>query len=132
MRLRRIVCIFNVNVRIDEVQFVVALVTESEEKIDGVEEVPISSGFLSDQTLPHIYLWAILVIAVVTSMHVQMVTRFFSCLPVLYWFIGHVWMTSLTQTASKSQKIIAKTILYYQILYGLVGVVLFASFFPPA
>ncbi|CAO3662886.1 unnamed protein product [Umbelopsis ramanniana] len=110
----------------------IAPVSESEEKVDDVEEIPISGGFLSDQTLPHIYLWAILVITVVTSMHVQMVTRFFSCLPVLYWFIGHVWMTALTPTASKSQKIIAKTILYYQILYGLVGVVLFASFFPPA
>ncbi|KAG2182945.1 hypothetical protein INT44_005926 [Umbelopsis vinacea] len=104
----------------------------SEEKDEGVEEVPISSGFLSDKTLPHIYLWAILVIIVVTSMHVQIVTRFFSCLPVLYWFIGHVWMTTLTPTASKSQKLIAKSILYYQILYGLVGIVLFASFFPPA
>jgi phosphatidylinositol glycan class V len=65
-------------------------------------------------------------------MHVQIVTRFFSCLPVLYWFIAHVWLMAGKPTATKSQIFIAKAILYYQVMYGLAGVVLFASFFPPA
>jgi len=109
------------------------IATSSTEKTEiAPDESSTTTGFLSDRTLPHVYLWTILVIIVVTSMHVQIITRFFSCLPVLYWFIAHVWLTAFKPSATNSERIIAKSILYYQVLYGLAGVILFASFFPPA
>jgi phosphatidylinositol glycan class V len=99
---------------------------------DNARQSPSATGFYSDNILPHVYLWLILLLISVTSMHVQVITRFFSSLPILYWFVAHTWLQAAQPSPSSNQRIIAKSILYYQVLYGLVGIVLFASFFPPA
>lgn len=99
---------------------------------DNARQSPLNTSFHSGNILPHVYLWLILLLTSITSMHVQIITRFFSSLPIIYWFVAHTWLQAAQPTASKNQRIIAKSIMYYQVLYGLVGVILFASFFPPA
>jgi phosphatidylinositol glycan class V len=73
-----------------------------------------------------VYLWLMMTIVVSTMMHVQVILRFFTCLPPLYWFMGDVLTNS---SISKSLK---RVLLGYLIFYSLIGVVLYTNFYPPA
>lgn len=66
---------------------------------------------------------------VLTSMHVQVIIRFFTSLPPFYWFVGHVWINGFEKKVNERT---ANVILGYFVLYGLTGVILFANFLPPA
>lgn len=82
-------------------------------------------AYFSSNLLPFIYLWLALTVIVSTMMHVQVILRFFTCLPPLYWFMAHHLERSL-------QKDNSSLLLSYLILYPLVGLVLFSNFYPPA
>jgi phosphatidylinositol glycan class V len=60
-------------------------------------------------------------------MHIQIITRAFSCLPPVYWFAAHQF---------EKNKVIGsgweKSVSTFFVMYGLVGIILFANFFPPA
>ncbi|KAI8341545.1 GPI mannosyltransferase 2 [Blakeslea trispora] len=86
--------------------------------------------FFSSSVLAHMYLWLFLLLFVTTSMHVQVIIRFFTSLPPLYWYIGHVWIKGFGP--EKSSVRTANMILGYFVLYGLAGIVLYAAFLPPA
>ncbi|CAO3671837.1 unnamed protein product [Rhizopus stolonifer] len=78
-------------------------------------------GFHSSSVLVYMYLWLFLLCYVLTSMHVQVIIRFFTSLPPFYWYVGHL----LEQNK-------ANLVLGYFVLYGLVGIILFSNFLPPA
>ncbi|SAM00254.1 hypothetical protein [Absidia glauca] len=64
----------------------------------------------------------------------SVILRFFTALPPLYWYIGHVWSLHLRSSASTTKYLhwLANGILYYSVLYSLIGVILFSAFLPPA
>ncbi|KAJ2740116.1 ER membrane glycoprotein subunit of the GPI transamidase complex-like protein [Coemansia sp. BCRC 34301] len=85
---------------------------------------PLESAFFGRELLPHVYLWALLLGVATTTMHVQVVTRFFSSVPVMFWFAAHAATSTRWQHRA--------AVVGYFATYGLAGVVLFSSFFPPA
>ena len=93
--------------------------------ISTVEE----QSFVSSRLSVYMYLWAFLLLYVVTTMHIQVIIRFFTSLPPLYWYVGELWIKGFDE---KKNTLGANIVLGYFVLYGLIGIVLFASFLPPA
>lgn len=97
-----------------------------------------SKTYFSSYLLPHIFLWAFLLLYCCTSMHIQVITRFFSSVPTLYWFVAWLIYSHDDVIFKKNNSNNIKTInwgyiiLYYFIFYGILGVVLFTAFYPPA
>ncbi len=58
----------------------------------------------------------------VTFMHVQVITRFFSACPTVYWFAA--------QYFDARHPKISKLVLLYFMGYGVVGTCLFSNFYP--
>lgn len=84
--------------------------------------------FMSQAMFPHIVLWAVLLLSNITTMHIQIITRAFSCMPPVYWFAAH-------QFGDKECGLrvgYARSVTTFFVMYGLIGVILFANFFPPA
>ncbi|RCH78949.1 hypothetical protein CU098_000201, partial [Rhizopus stolonifer] len=90
---------------------------------------PEYDSFTSSKLSVFMYLWLFLLFFATTSMHVQVIIRFFTSLPPFYWYVGHVWIEGF---GSNKRPFMAQLILGYFVLYGLVGIVLFSSFLPPA
>ncbi|KAG2202461.1 hypothetical protein INT47_013077 [Mucor saturninus] len=86
-------------------------------------------SYTSPKLSVYMYLWVFLLLYVVTSMHIQVIIRFFTSLPPLYWFVGDVWIKAFKE---KRSVVFANIILGYFVFYGLTGIVLFSSFLPPA
>ncbi|KAG0002533.1 hypothetical protein BGZ79_002811 [Entomortierella chlamydospora] len=82
--------------------------------------------FMSTKTFPYIVLWTALLFSAVTTMHIQIITRAFSCLPPVYWFAAHQFEGKVLGAGW------TKSVSTFFVMYGLVGIVLFANFFPPA
>ncbi|KAI8900752.1 GPI mannosyltransferase 2 [Globomyces pollinis-pini] len=93
-------------------------------------------GFLTDsknsqlefgqsKLLPFIYLSLFMVFYCGLFMHVQVVLRFMTSQPIVYWFIA-------SRLNQKSVPSIVKVYLYYCVVYGSIGAVLFGTFLPPA
>lgn len=80
--------------------------------------------FLSDSLLPHIYLLIFMLFYNVFIAHVQIITRMFTFMPVVYWYMAYLMLT-------KSLRI-QKSLQTYIALYGLIGACLFALNQPPA
>ncbi|KAF9426659.1 hypothetical protein BGZ94_006215 [Podila epigama] len=78
--------------------------------------------FMSQAIFPYIVLWAFLLVTNITTMHIQIITRAFSCMPPVYWFAAHQFR----------DQGYARSVTTFFVMYGLVGIVLFANFFPPA
>ncbi|KAJ2478632.1 ER membrane glycoprotein subunit of the GPI transamidase complex-like protein [Coemansia sp. RSA 2131] len=101
----------------------VRLATLGWKRRPSLDTTSLATAFLGDRLLPHIYLWALLLAVATTTMHVQVITRMFSAVPAVFWFAAHLaskdWFTQCIVTG-------------YFVGYGLVGVVLFSNFFPPA
>ncbi len=85
-------------------------------------------GYTSSKTLAYVYLWTILLFICTTSMHVQIMPRFFSSLPCLYWFVAHVLVQYRRDHGIKH----VHWIVWYFVIYASVGTVLFINFLPPA
>lgn len=96
------------------------------------QQLEIKTPYYTHNLLPFIYLWAVLLLYSITSMHIQVITRFFSSQPTVYWFVAHLFMRSISKEASKLDKILGYGVMVYFVLYGGSGIILFANFFPPA
>ncbi|KAJ1985529.1 ER membrane glycoprotein subunit of the GPI transamidase complex-like protein, partial [Coemansia spiralis] len=94
---------------------------------NSTRQALLRSAYFGDGLLPHMYLWALLLAVAVTTMHVQMVARFFSSVPAVFWFAAHVVVGD-----KQRQKYWRRMVVGYFAGYGLAGVVLFSNFFPPA
>ncbi|KAI9096924.1 GPI mannosyltransferase 2 [Phlyctochytrium arcticum] len=91
----------------------------------------VRSTLLSERLLPHVYLWACLTLLLLTTMHVQIITRFFTCIPCLYWFTAYFAQGGkLDGTFSGENRF--RYFIWYFLGYGFSTGVLFASFLPPA
>lgn len=82
---------------------------------------------MSIASFPHIVLWGVLLLSNITTMHIQIITRAFSCLPPVYWFAAHQFEGEAVLGAGWT-----KTVTTFFVMYGLIGIILFANFFPPA
>ncbi|GET65973.1 mannosyltransferase [Rhizophagus irregularis] len=96
------------------------------------QQLEIKTPYYTHNLLPFIYLWAVLLLYSITSIHIQVITRFFSSQPTVYWFVAHLFMRSISKEASKLDKILGYGMMVYFVLYGGSGIILFANFFPPA
>ncbi|TPX33250.1 hypothetical protein SmJEL517_g03847 [Synchytrium microbalum] len=81
-------------------------------------------GFSSSPVLPYLYLWLAQALVCGLMLHVQIMGRFLSSMPALYWYVAHVFVNG----QSKSQRIMVE----YLLLYLVVGTLLFCNFLPPA
>ncbi|KAJ2387333.1 ER membrane glycoprotein subunit of the GPI transamidase complex-like protein [Coemansia sp. RSA 2603] len=106
-------------------------------KADTADAVAVA--YFDSELLPHMYLWALLLGVATTTMHVQVITRFFSSVPAVFWFAAHVVAKAAAQKkelgsaqAMQGKRWISWIVVGYFVGYGLVGVVLFSNFFPPA
>ena len=79
---------------------------------------------MSLATYPYIVLWAVLLMSSITTMHIQIITRAFSCMPPVYWYAAHQF--------EANEGGWTRTVTTFFVMYGLIGIVLFANFFPPA
>lgn len=75
------------------------------------------------------YLWAILLLFATTNMHIQVIIRFFTSVPPFYWYVGNLWIKGFCEGKNT---LMANIVLGYFAIYGLIGIVLFSSFLPPA
>ena len=80
--------------------------------------------FFDDVVLPHIFLLIFMLFYNVFIAHVQIITRVFTFMPVVYWFLSHVIMNFGRR--------IRICLLSYIILYGLIVTGLFSLNYPPA
>ncbi|GBB99100.1 hypothetical protein RclHR1_03410013 [Rhizophagus clarus] len=96
------------------------------------QQIEIKTPYYTHKLLPFIYLWAVLLLYSITSIHIQVITRFFSSQPTVYWFVAHLFMRSISKEANKLDKILGYGVMVYFVLYGGSGIILFANFFPPA
>ncbi|ORY96337.1 GPI mannosyltransferase 2 [Syncephalastrum racemosum] len=108
-----------------------ALTSPKTEPKDGLGAAIIAE-YTSKTAAPFIYLWAFLLVYATTCMHVQVILRFFTSVPGLYWFTAVLWIRGYGEHATSHQRWTANAVLSYYVLYGLVGIVLFAAFLPPA
>jgi GPI mannosyltransferase 2 len=84
-------------------------------------------GLNSDSILPFMYLNLFMLIILATTMHVQIITRFYSSSPIIYWFLA----SELSKVPEKRNKI-AYWYVIYSMGYGTILTSLFANFLPPA
>ncbi|KAJ2084787.1 ER membrane glycoprotein subunit of the GPI transamidase complex-like protein [Coemansia sp. RSA 487] len=91
----------------------------TEEDSDGPScRTLLASAYLGDSLLPHMYLWALLLCVAVTTMHVQMITRFFSSVPAVFWYAAHV----VCGSGRRSGSMWRRAVVWYFAGYGLAGV----------
>ncbi|KAI8642024.1 GPI mannosyltransferase 2 [Parasitella parasitica] len=86
-------------------------------------------NYYSPRLAVFMYLWAFLLLFATTTMHIQVIIRFFTSVPPFYWFVGNLWIKGLCEGKNR---LIANIVLGYFAIYGLIGIVLFSSFLPPA
>jgi phosphatidylinositol glycan class V len=94
------------------------------------KEPMVEDSFYNSRISVYMYLWLFLLLFVTTTMHIQVIIRFFTSLPPLYWYVGHLWIEGFGQPSKNS--VLANIVLGYFVFYGLVSIVLFSSFLPPA
>ncbi|KAJ1913486.1 ER membrane glycoprotein subunit of the GPI transamidase complex-like protein [Tieghemiomyces parasiticus] len=95
--------------------------------------------------LPHVYLWLVLLLYATLNMHIQIITRFFSSQPMVYWYSAHLLLQRPPTGPAGSDSrwprawwstrrltLAGSLLLCYYTLYGTIGIVLFSNFFPPA
>lgn len=112
-------------IKTDASQFFSLGLVSKRKSTSSVEE----QSYVSSKLASHMYLWAFLLLYVVTNMHIQVIIRFFTSLPPLYWYVGDLWIKGFIE---KKNTVLANVVLTYFVLYGLIGIVLFSNFLPPA
>jgi GPI mannosyltransferase 2 len=80
------------------------------------------NNFFNDEILVFIYYWFFLLIYLILNVHVQIITRFFSSMPPLFWFASYLF--------SKKKNWWRVFILGYFIFYSFLGCILFSNFYP--
>lgn len=80
--------------------------------------------FYDNRVLPHIYLLLFMLLYNLFIAHVQIITRLFTFMPVIYWFMAYLIINSSVR--------IKEMLLTYTGLYGLLVAALFSLNYPPA
>ncbi|KAI9193744.1 GPI mannosyltransferase 2 [Polychytrium aggregatum] len=76
-----------------------------------------------DSIFPHIVLWLVMLVYCMTMMHVQVIIRFLSCMPGVFWYVAE-W--------NRTRLMLGKVYVCYFVSFALAGAVLFSAFYPPA
>ncbi|KAI9138277.1 GPI mannosyltransferase 2 [Paraphysoderma sedebokerense] len=112
----------------------------------------LASQYAHPGILPYITLYSFMLFYVTFFMHVQVIIRFMTSMPALYWYCSSVIVDSDSDVQPQSEKgdntgakgviigkaqtpewkLEAKLLVLYFIVYGYCGVVLFGLFYPPA
>lgn len=82
------------------------------------------SPYYTFKVVPMMVLWAVMLWVAVTSMHVQVVTRFFTSVPCVFWYGAHVLLQGDQRKSN--------ALLTYFIIYGVATTCTFSLFYPPA
>lgn len=116
-----------------------AAVLQQDSKSEAACDINRRNPFFDKKILPFIIYWALLVIVGVLFMHVQVLTRFLSACPPLYWFCASFFDPSHNNCKgaraieTRSPKLVVwmqYLTLFYFLSYSLVGVLLFCNFYP--
>ncbi len=102
---------------------------------DGTAASGSSSGspFYQVEVYPYILYWAFLVTVGLLFMHVQVITRFLSHCPAVYWFAAQLLDPSKRRrsySGDNKVRLSQKGVLLYFVAYSLVGPLLFCNFYP--
>ncbi|KAJ8328132.1 ER membrane glycoprotein subunit of the GPI transamidase complex-like protein [Batrachochytrium dendrobatidis] len=76
--------------------------------------------------LPFVYLWMVMLGTCALFMHVQVILRFFTSSPVLFWVLAK-WTVEWN-----GKSMFIRLLGFYYTAYPVIGAVLFANFLPPA
>lgn len=79
---------------------------------------------IDDQKSPYFLMWFILSLICFTSFHVQIITRFISFVPPLYWSFSRIY--------NSSSNLLRLVLIFYLLVFSMTGSVLFSLFYPPA
>lgn len=104
----------------DHIRFLSLGLTQSNKKIRRTSKTRLP--FFDGCVLPHIYLLIFMLFTNIFIAHVQIITRVFTFMPVVYWFMAHIMMNF--------SKAIRYRLLIFIALYGLI--VIFSLNYPPA
>lgn len=88
-----------------------------------VKSKKLAKSYHNPQMFPIIVLWIFMLVYCVLFMHVQVITRFMTSMPAVYWFGAHLIL---------NKKKIGRMVVYYFIIYGLTTCLTFSLFLPPA
>lgn len=92
------------------------------------EKLKLKHAFYSNQMLPFVYLTIFLLFTAVTVMHIQVIIRFFSSVPFLFWYLAYLFELK----GVRSEWHLPDAYVLYSLVYGTIGIVLYAKFLPPA
>ncbi|KAJ1982708.1 ER membrane glycoprotein subunit of the GPI transamidase complex-like protein [Dimargaris verticillata] len=65
---------------------------------------PARAAYTNDALIPHVYLWLVLLLYALLNIHIQVITRFFSSQPIVYWFSAYVFLQPPTPTTNPSHR----------------------------
>lgn len=95
--------------------------------------------YFSESLYVYIVWWAVMTVFCLTTMNVQVIIRFITCMMPFHWFMAHLMVTMLAVESMRTGRKykqqfswFAKLAWSYCIIYGTCGIVLFANFYPPA
>ena len=74
---------------------------------------------------PFMFQWCVMALAAAAVMHVQVATRFLSVSPAVYWYLAKVGANEGAGTR-KIRRIVST----YCVVFGLVGTLMFPTFYP--
>ncbi|KAH6594509.1 hypothetical protein BASA50_006458 [Batrachochytrium salamandrivorans] len=102
----------------------------------------LSLGFITSQEseraqlirtqLPFMYLWMAMLAICALFMHVQVILRFFTSMPMLFWVLAQWLGQCSSDTTAYRLGMAGSMFSVYYAVYPAVGAVLFACFLPPA
>lgn len=84
----------------------------------------IKSPLDSPHALPHVLLLAFMLLYAVTMVHVQIIPRLFSFMPIIPWSLAHLYL--------QGSGVVRKLLLGYCLSAVTLGSILFGNFYPPA
>lgn len=86
---------------------------------------------LLGQILPYYVLWGLLLVYCIFMMHIQVITRFFSSMPPLFWFVAQLLIQDLKKNENEGLKW-SRVVVFYFIAYAVSTAITFSCFHPPA
>lgn len=88
--------------------------------------------YFSRTLLPHVYLWALMLVYTVLCIHVQIINRLFMFMPVLCWFHAHIFYMNGGLANTRRSALLKGIHLCCLGTFSVISSILFFGFYPPA